>query len=302
MLRRPPPRLLSGARQSLVWRRHRPYTSGAMRQATLEEFARDPVGSFVAGETYVHFCATPKLWGVILWARPSERDAVQLGRSLVLELGPPAEPHASIVDARRLQGADPGAFQAAGRYLMRHRAALATWVRRLALLRPSGISGAIVAGAYDVLPRPYPVRLFTDAAAALAWLGSPAASAAMVEQLYASASRTPPVLGSLRGLLDGHLLGMAIDQAARALGVSERTLQRRLREAGTTFKDELADAKIRAAKQMLLDGASALTTVALDVGCASLQHFSALFRRRTGESPSAFRRRGTSAQIARARP
>jgi AraC-like DNA-binding protein len=262
-----------------------------MRQALLEDFARDPVGSFLVGETFVHFCATPNLWGVILWGRPTERDAIALGHSLVLELGPPAEPHASIVDARHLEGADPGAFRAAGRYLARHRGALATSVRRLALLRPSGISGAIVAGAYEVLPRPYPVALFEDAASAFGWLEAPASGAAMLWALHAEATRTPPLLGSLRGLLDGHLSGLAIEDAAHALGVSERTLQRRLWEAGTTFKDELADARIRAAKQMLSDGASALTSVALDVGCASLQHFSALFRKRTGESPSAFRKR-----------
>ena len=42
---------------------------------------------------------------------------------------------------------------------------------------------------------------------------------------------------------------------------------------------------------MLVDGNAPLTAIAFDVGCASLQHFSALFRRRTQESPSAFRAR-----------
>jgi AraC-like DNA-binding protein len=268
-----------------------------MRQSVLEDFARDPVGRYVVGETFVHFCAAPSLWGVIVWGRPSERDAQELGRSLVLELGPPAVPHASVFDASHLDGADPGAFRAAGHYLVRHHDALATWVHRVALIRPGGMSGAIVAGAYQVFPRPYPVVLFEDAAAAFDWLSTgtgravPADGAAMLAALHATASGTPPVLGSLRGLLDKSLPGMPIQEAAHALGVSERTLQRRLREAGTTFKDQLADARIRAAKQMLIDGASRLTAVALEVGCASLQHFSALFRRRTGESPSAFRQR-----------
>jgi hypothetical protein len=38
-----------------------------VRPATLDEFASDPVGRYVSGNEYVHFCATPELWGVVLW-------------------------------------------------------------------------------------------------------------------------------------------------------------------------------------------------------------------------------------------
>jgi AraC-like DNA-binding protein len=268
-----------------------------MRRSTLDELARAPVGRFVAGETFVHFCAAPTLWGVILWGRPDGTHALALGRSLVLELAPPAVPHASIVDASRLEGGDPAAFGAAERYLTRYGDVLAAAVRRLALVRPRGLGGAIVAGAYEVLPRPYPVRVFDDAAAAFAWLaadadtGWPSDGAAMLAELYADASGTPHVLGALRALLDAHLGGLTIAEAASALGMSERSLQRKLGDAGTTFQDALADARVRAAKRVLADSDAPLTTIAYDVGCASLQHFSALFRKRTGESPSAYRKR-----------
>jgi AraC-like DNA-binding protein len=75
------------------------------------------------------------------------------------------------------------------------------------------------------------------------------------------------------------------------LGISERTLQRKLGEAGTGYLNELAEARVRAARRLLLESDAPLTAIAYDVGCASLQHFSALFRKRTGESPSAFRRK-----------
>jgi AraC-like DNA-binding protein len=269
-----------------------------MRGVSLEELARDPVGRYVAGETFVHFCATPRLWGILLWGRPSEADARQLGRSLVLELAPPAEPHVSIVDCSRLDGGDAGAFGALERYLTRYAELLRQWVLRLAIVRPGGLGGAIVAGAYEVLPRPYPVAVFGDPHAALEWLSpdagdgpSPAALATSLSELYADARGTPPFLAALRVLLDGRLGGVSVTDAAGALHLSERTLQRKLSEAGTTFQDEMAEARIRAAKRMLLDGDAPLTTIAFEVGCASLQHFSALFRKRTGQSPSAWRRR-----------
>jgi AraC-like DNA-binding protein len=271
-----------------------------MQRSTLEEFARAPVGSYVAGETYAHFCAAPTLWGVILWGRPEERHALELGRSLVLELAPPAEPHASIIDASRLAGGDPAAFRSAERYLSRYGELLKSWVTRVALVRPRGLGGAIVAGAYEVLPRPYPVSVFGDVESAFAWLadgktrGWPKDGVAALAELHAQASGTPQVVGTLRALLDAHLIGLGVAEAASRLGMSERSLQRKLADADTTFQDELADARVRAAKRMLLDGDAPLTSIAFDVGCASLQHFSALFRKRTRLSPSAFRKRHRS--------
>jgi AraC-like DNA-binding protein len=259
-----------------------------VQRSTIEELAQSPIGKYTAGETWLHFCATPTLWGVILWGRPNEQQAEQLGRSLVVELAAPAVPHASVVDASRIEGGDPRAFLAADRYLTRHKSSLATQVTRLALLRPAGLDGALVAGAYNVLTRPYPVEVFADAAAAFAWCGT-TTDPAILARMHAEASSTPAEVGALRALLDENLEGLPIAAASKRLGMSERSLQRKLADAGTTFTDELADARVCAAKRMLVESESPLTTIALDVGCGSLQNFSALFRRRVGESPSAYR-------------
>jgi AraC-like DNA-binding protein len=260
-----------------------------MRRSTLDELARDPVGRYLAGDSFLHFCAAPGFWGVVLWGRPDHRDAMALGRSLMLGLAPPAEPHRTLFDASRLAGSDPAAFRAAERYLAHFAPALARHVERLALVRPSGMSGAVVAGAFEVLPKPFPVAVFDDPAAACAWLE--VEGAALAAALYAEVIGTPRLLPALRAFLDRHLSGVTIEEAARALALSPRSLQRRLAEAGTTFSEELADARVRAARRLLADGDAPLTAIAYDVGCASLQHFSALFRRRTQESPSAFRAR-----------
>ena len=270
-----------------------------MRVASVEEMARDPVGRYVAGRGYAHFCAHPRLWGVLLWGRPNQDDAARLGRSLVLELKAPAVPHVSVVDASRLEGVDSGAFGALDGYVRDHLDSLSRQVTRLALVRPPGMEGAFVAGFFEVLPRPYPVEVFADLGAALTWLDEdacverppPSAFAGALASIYRDVAAMPPIVSQLRAALEGNLHDLSVTDAAKALGASERTLQRRLREAGTTFQDEVGAARLRAAQRMLLDSDAALTTIALEVGCASLQHFSALFRKLTGESPSAWRAR-----------
>lgn len=267
-----------------------------MRRVGRDELAEAPVGKYIAGETFAHYCASPALWGVMLWGRPSENDALELGRSLVLELAPPAVPHVSLCDCSRLGAGDPAAFRAAERYMTHYQATLQKWVKRMALIRPSGMGGALVAGAFEVMPAPYAVQVVADAAAGVAWLAAEGFAdlgvddvPGMLDDLYAEASGTPFFVGTLRTWLDANLIDVELPAVAKALGTSERTLQRKLSDAGTSFTDELADARVRAAKRMLVDGDAPLTVIAMEVGCASLQHFGALFRRKTGESPSAYR-------------
>jgi hypothetical protein len=59
----------------------------------------------------------------------------------------------------------------------------------------------------------------------------------------------------------------------------------------TTFQRELDAARVRVAMRILVERDAPLTEIAYDVGCASPQHFSTLFRRVIGTSPSAWRGR-----------
>jgi AraC-like DNA-binding protein len=269
-----------------------------MRATTPEAMALDPAGHYLAGESYAHFCAAPHFWGVLLWGRPGGDDIATLGRALLLELGPSAAPHVSLVDARRIAGVDASAFAALQGYVERNRPALGDRVTHLAIVRPKGMEGAVVAGFFEVLKPPYPVEVFATPAQALAWLDDACAAAPppssfeeALEAIHRGASATPTVVTQLRALLSERLDGIALADAARHMGVSDRTLQRRLGAVGTTFQDELMLARMRAAERLLLDTDAPLTTIALDVGCASLQHFSATFRKHAGMSPSAWRKK-----------
>ena len=81
----------------------------------------------------------------------------------------------------------------------------------------------------------------------------------------------------------------SLARAAKSLGRAARSLQRDLTSDGTSFQAELDAARTRLAQRLLVESDSSLTEIAYDVGCASPQHFSTLFKRVTGQSPSAFR-------------
>jgi AraC-like DNA-binding protein len=82
-------------------------------------------------------------------------------------------------------------------------------------------------------------------------------------------------------------LPAAADQAAvaRKLGLSARTLQRRLAEAGTSFQDVLDEVRAGAARRLLRDPALAVSEVAFSLGYAELSSFYRAFRRWTGQTP-----------------
>jgi AraC-like DNA-binding protein len=265
-----------------------------VQRVTLEQFAEAPVGKYVAGPYVAHFCATPRLWGFVCWGRPAIADARALGQSLVLELAPPAEPHVSIIDARRLDFADPLVFRAGESYLHQHAAQLSKWVTKLAVVRSPGVVGAVMAGAYTVVPRPYPVEIFDAPEPAFDWLAcgmSRTDGTRLLDSIYGDATGMPHDIATLRAVLEAKLDGITIARAAKKLGLSQRSLQRKLADAGTTFKHELAEARVRVAKRLLVDTDTSLTEIAFEVGCTSLQSFSALFRRYSGEPPSTFRER-----------
>ena len=256
--------------------------------ADADDYRRDPVGTFVAQPSALVFCARRTLWGFALWGRPTESDLKRIVPLLALELAPDAAPHASLVDVRRLEAGDPRAFAVLTRYLRTNFAAFRTQVTRLALVRPPGLLGATVAGFYQVEGAPYPVRVFDDLPAATTWLRASEIAPAL-DAAISLASAMPPALMQLRRWLDAHLADASLPRAARAVSRAPRSLQRDLTAAGTTFHGELDAARIRLAKRLLVESDSPLTEIAYDVGCASPQHFSTLFRRVTGATPSRWR-------------
>ena len=256
--------------------------------ADVEDYRDDPTGAYLALSSALVFCARRTLWGFCLWGTPTEADLRRIVPLLALELAPGVAPHASLVDVRRLEAADPRAFMVLTKYLRVNFDTFRTQVTRLALVRPAGLLGATVAGFYQVAGAPYPVRVFDDLPAAATWLRAREV-APVLDAAVISASRVPTAVMQLRSWLDAHLGDASLPRAARAVSRATRSLQRDLAAAGTSFQDELDAARVRLAQRLLTETDSSLTEIAYDVGCASPQHFSTLFRRVVGVAPSSWR-------------
>ncbi|WAS95756.1 helix-turn-helix transcriptional regulator [Nannocystis punicea] len=251
-----------------------------------------PVGLYVAARTFVYWCASAELYGFALWGRPDVADLRALTAILDVEIRPDVVAHASLVDLRRLVGVDEGAYEILVAFLGARQSTYQGVVTRQALLRPAGLPGAVVTGFYQVMQPSYPTQVYEQPEPALCWLGlaEPAALVAELDAIVAGAM-DEGIVARLGRVLVPPFAGVTLEKAAGALGMSPRSLQRRLQEENTTFQDEYNAAQVRAAQAALRDTDMKLTALALEVGCASLANFSAMFRRVTGESPSDYRAR-----------
>lgn len=80
-----------------------------------------------------------------------------------------------------------------------------------------------------------------------------------------------------------------VDWVATKLGTTRRSLQRYLREHGTSFNRLVEDALCKRAKDLLAQGTVSVTDIALQLGYSDPAHFTRAFRRWTGIAPTAYR-------------
>jgi AraC-like DNA-binding protein len=78
---------------------------------------------------------------------------------------------------------------------------------------------------------------------------------------------------------------------AKRLAMSPRTLQRRLKESGVDFKGLVEDTRRRFSLSYLRDRRNTLTEIAYLLGYSEVSAFNRAFRRWTGSTPAAYRRR-----------
>jgi AraC-like DNA-binding protein len=91
-------------------------------------------------------------------------------------------------------------------------------------------------------------------------------------------------------LLRSARLGLpSLEEVARSLGMGARTLQRQLREEGTTYAGIMENARANLASEYLTDDRLSIGEVAYLLGFSEPSAFSRAFRRWTGTSPQEFR-------------
>lgn len=83
-----------------------------------------------------------------------------------------------------------------------------------------------------------------------------------------------------------------IQTCAEVAGMSPRTLQRRLAEAGTSYSSLVQASRMRLAEQWLSASDRPIAEIAAALGYTDASNFARAFRREAGASPRAYRRRG----------
>ena len=260
----------------------------------MSEFLSDPIGHYCRGRRSLVFAYTETLLGFACWGRPDVDDVRELLRMCEMGLKPGSVPYRWLVDLRGLELVEPGTFGLFLEHARKHREILGHNIIRQAQLRPEGLVGAVISGFSHVAKLSYPDRVFADVEEALAWLPvEPELGVPLIAELEAirsSACESFLVVGQLRRLFETAGV-LTIEDAALRCGLSTRTLQRALREAGTTYRLELKAFRIRRAQELLSHGERNLTWIAAEVGFSSVQHFATAYRRAIGDTPSAWRAR-----------
>lgn len=184
---------------------------------------------------------------------------------------------ANTLDAALLQGAPPAPFPIHGRRRFARTAALPertdvlrVRVERQLMARTVCGAAGVPAGLGDVAGKR------RDGSSPVVGFRSPAAGIPRTR---------------LAALLARDLLReWSVGQAARELSCSPRSLQRHLRNDGTTFQEVLHRARVDASYALLADERLSLTDIAFCVGFADQAHFSRVFRRFNDVPPSELRR------------
>lgn len=119
-----------------------------------------------------------------------------------------------------------------------------------------------------------------------------AALSAHAEQRLGRMTRDTPYVQQVRELLLRHgpsQRSRSMGVVARALGLSARTLRRRLADEGTTYNLILHEALATVAKALLRDRQRTIEDVAYEMGFSDASTFHRAFKSWTGATPSSFR-------------
>lgn len=263
-----------------------------MRRAESEDaFFASPVGTYLVSHNLAYWCLDESLWGVTIVGHADDATTRRLIAWMDREHEHSYPPYCALLDFRRVKGMSPVAFAEFGAFTYRNRARQAERVLRGAVVRPEdGMFAAAMQGAISLFRLIVRWDAFGTLEGALAALGA-ADRAPEIDALLEELSRSASVVELLHELWARAPEQTSIDRAARALGLSVRSLQRRLREGGTTFETELRRARVRRAQRMLAETDLKLAAIAHEAGFASHAHFTQVFGEEVGMPPGAWRDR-----------
>lgn len=255
----------------------------------IADFVSAPRRRYYVGATYLVWCHGDTLGGSVAWGQISDTDAAELEQLWEYDRALRG-PLCVVTDVTALTNIDAMTFERLLRYVQQRLPDYEAHVHRHALIRPRGFSGALVAGFNTLLSPRYEWQVFDERAAAFAWLGRSDEMAATIGELVATIIGRSRIVGAVAALL-AQDPRIDVEEAAKQLARSSRTLQRELQEDGTSFRDQIALARLTRARVLLETTDQKLDAIALAVGLATSSQLVRLFNQQLGESPGAYRER-----------
>lgn len=254
-------------------------------------FLAAPAGRYLVRRSFVVWCASPELFGTCIWNVPSFDEANEL--CALWELDRDFRQYNTIIDSRHLQHVDIAGFASVAKYLQSRRDDYGAHVRRQAIIVAGDAhTASVVAGLPTFLQFAHPWKVVTTSDDAAAWLEHPLAAPTLaeLEPIIATARALSAVCMRVRELLVSDST-LTLGNLAKALGRSERTLQRELEEAGTSYRTEVRAARVRVAAELLDSTDLKVEAIAHQVGYTSISHFNTAFREVTTMSAADYRTR-----------
>lgn len=275
-------------------------------------FLAAPIGTSITGRSFAVWVQSPERLGAIHTSIDAPRELDTLAALLPVLVHPQLAPRYDILhDLGELRSVDESRFVFLEGALRTWIDALAQRVRRLAIVRPSGLVGAAVAGlVHDWVVGRIDARLFHDREQAHTWLAMSAVEVDAIER-ERDALVGPELLRRVREVVADDHASATLASVAAALGTGARTLQRTLQRLDTSVRDEILRGRIDAAKAMLRAGDDKIAAIAQAVGFASNAAFCVAFQKQVGVTPSCYRghrrddarvRRTTDAPVVDAKP
>ncbi|CAN5658038.1 hypothetical protein BH09MYX1_BH09MYX1_03390 [soil metagenome] len=259
----------------------------ALIETPPDAIVRSPWGRYASTGTGIVWCASRKLSGASLWGRP-DADQTRVIMRLFDEYPRVMDPKFDmILDTRDVEAIDGEALEVLTGWMWDHRDVFDHG--RITSVVREGPTGFLLAGLLPTIGNASRFRVTTDAPSAFhTILGESGIELSdEVELIVARLRGLPRELQLVRALLVRRL-DATVDDAAKELGMSARSLQRSLANAGTSFHDEVVKARITLACELLLTTDLKVGAIATRLGISE-RAVTLLFRTKTGKSPIEWR-------------
>lgn len=259
---------------------------------SLDAFVEDPVGRWIAAGTGITYAVSPSFAGTVAWGAPDAAATRAMVRSFEGVWAKTMSGSVDLVmDASRVERIDAGALATLIEWAVKWRHEVRRVVRQQIGVIRDGLPGIVLSGVLPAVGDTHPFRVMRDASEAHRAL-DPEHGVALwreLEGLVEGVSGLAPEVRALRDLLRLRCSDLVLAEAARALGLSTRSLQRALGAHGTTFQNELREARFTRAHELLTTTDEKVAVIAHAVGITE-SALAQLIRERVGCTPTELRR------------